>query len=179
MTTEKSNVWTKTVSIRRMPWTPGADPEPAGNVLETEIWALWAMYQAVRRIGVMLAAELIGVGITMASGKKGLSPEQFRMLEDIVEDFVGMGLGAMPQTTYLPSESKVDNLLAFTYMLLEQKQITYTEAAQIASDELEEPITADAWRMRMNRWTQELGLGRPYVRRGRPRGKKSEQIQNS
>ncbi len=170
MTANSKSVWTKTITIRRSPYKPGMDPEPEGNAQEIELWALWAIYEAVRHIGIDMAAELISIGMRLERGiQHAISMEEFHAIERMLQHFVGYEDGG------LPSGSKADALLGFTHKLIEQEQITYSEAARFASDELEQSITADAWRMRMNRWAREQGLGRPYVRRGRPPGRKSEQ----
>jgi hypothetical protein len=73
-----------------------------------------------------------------------------------------------------PWEEHLDRVVHFTYVLLREKQINRSQAAEIASLLLEKPISTEAWRKRVDRWVEKhqlpkVGLPRRSKRRSSTR----------
>jgi hypothetical protein len=137
-----------------------------------ELFHLFAMYHSILQIGVNAVSTLVQFGVMFAGAE--VSQDTAREINRIL-----LAVAHMPTLSTRP-ESNTDNtepeytldsietLTSFTYALIQTQQLTYKEAADFASLYLENPVGADAWRLRLTRWATERGLPIPEVKRGRP-----------
>ncbi len=75
------------------------------------------------------------------------------------------GTGLFPNEAWQTDE---DPVLSITYHLLRSRQITYTQAAAIASELLGQAIKPEAWRKRVDRWRNDRGLPKVGQRKRTP-----------
>jgi hypothetical protein len=70
-------------------------------------------------------------------------------------------------------ETPEDPILSLTYFLLQQRDITHTQAADFASEILGRQIKVNTWKQRVRRWAQKQGLP-PVGQRTRKQKKVTE-----
>ena len=132
------------------------------------------LYRAIETWGLDRACDVLAAGAWVISpaAAKGMDPDDLpnedyqenvarirRVLEAVqatVEDWRASGIRAE------------DMVLQITYALLRMKAITHAEAAELASSFLKKRVSPNAWRMRINRWTEAHGYPKVelYTRHG-------------
>jgi hypothetical protein len=161
---DPSHIGHKVVSIRFVDAVSNqlGDPNHLLFPQDIPLMTLWLMYDGIQRVGVISAGAFVRYGFYLAGRRKINQEQQDGILALLagIADLAG---------TNAYADNTQESLLAFTYALLQGKELTYAEAAEFASFILEYLITADAWRLRVTRWATEHRLPIPEVKRGRPR----------
>jgi hypothetical protein len=133
---------------------------------------LWDPYKVILRIGGDQTMALMRFAVAILTY---LQAEQVPNLSIAFLEFWNTVVQRLtiPDRTW---EHQEDLVTVLTYSLLQHKQITYVQAAEIASAllEVDHPISPDAWRLRLNRWAKKHNLSPLTGKRGRPRIKKTD-----
>jgi hypothetical protein len=169
---------------------------PRGHQISVtlQLSLVWGVFDAVQRLGLRQAIELINFGgwVTTNLGTLQTDPEgtEATRLRDIAANDVMTSLvlvvpDARLEVTdpsrvlfhYTEWPSPDDRLLSFCYYLLRDKQINRIQAAEFASWVREKegrgPVLTEAWRKRVDRWAGQHGL--PQIGKPRPRHKRQAQ----
>lgn len=144
------------------------------------LWMLWLLYSSVYHLariggdivlpeaGIQRVAAIAGIGaLIFPDPPVEVDAETLRSFETILNQMIDQ-----IEQQVQPVEQG-DQVLVFTYALLQQKKLTYAEAATFATIALNlpEPIRPHAWLMRLSRWIDKHKLPRVGQRRPRTRKK--------
>jgi hypothetical protein len=121
------------------------------------------LYRAIETWGIDRAHAVLTAGawVITPNAAKGMDPDDLPN-EDYQANVARIRrvLEAVQATVdgWKDSGMRVEDMvLMITYVQLRRKEITHAEAAELASSFLKKRVSPDAWRMRLNRWTEEQG----------------------
>ncbi len=137
------------------------DSSPWLPVNQLPLWIYWGIYDTVNRLNVTDAAFLVTFGLYINYHQSDLDHAQNAI------SWLLDGLAEIQKYGY--SNNVNDSMIRFTYLLLRNQQISYTEAAIFASWTLKKQFSTDAWRKRIARFVDVNGLSPVQAPRGRPK----------
>ncbi len=129
---------------------------------------IWAVYDTFQKLGRIqgLAILMIDQAIRAELQQQDISNAN----EALNTIWLKLGRLLSPDKEVADEKPTPDAVLAFTYRLLREKVLTYTQAANIARILLEdENITAEAWRRRVARFAKAKEWDPVQAQRGRPK----------
>ena len=145
---------------------PLTDPATGDvHIFRLGVGALWGIYKVASLWGREQAYTLLELGA--AAVKHPLSEQEtthLRLLLDTIID----------DSAVVFQEGRLEDFtIGFTYLLLQKKQITRTDAAEMASSILGRDVHPDTWRRTVDAWAKKRGLEKLDLPQGRPRKRNS------
>ncbi len=149
---DKPGIVLKPITIHLIPYNDGEE-----FFITFPLWALWSMYISIQQIGLRATSILTAFGASTQLRRGGDSnpdvlQDAIYVLQDQLEIIHKFTAAAKPRP------DKKEDLQCFTYTLLQQKRLTYAEAAAFASTVLQKQVSSDAWRMHITRWAEKRQL---------------------
>ncbi len=157
------------VTIQRDPGKPYADLFPLTlNMALNEFYRIAATVERIEPDGVFELIEFV-VGIDKEFKQRGVDDPADR--RELVRDvLVGVAKELQPtRETKNRERIRSERALWAAYTAMQEQHYSYPQAALIASEILDEDVSADALRMRLNRWIKKRGLQPVTPAPGRPR----------
>jgi hypothetical protein len=131
---------------------------PIGGMfhLTGSLASLVETYLAIQDSGVEQSMRIGKFAIYLYQGivKSGRPPEEHEQMFEAL----WTGFGDLLLRDIDKWKTKADALLCLTYVLVDQRQMTYSQAADLASRELNKRISSQTWRVRLRRWAKDQGL---------------------
>jgi hypothetical protein len=155
--------------------------EPGGGkkeefTIKIPIGYAWSLIKVIRRLGL---DDAIGVAAAGAEIYSGLKNEPFTYGYILLHNSVELAI----RTIFLELEDQAnrerwerdeDPILSYCYHQLRAKEMTREEAANRASLLLQEKLSSNAWRMRVDRWAADKRRNLPKIGQTKRR-KRTEQ----
>jgi hypothetical protein len=127
----------------------------------------WNIYKVLQAVGRENSFHFARSMLTICSEVKEGARASLHFDDELFFEVWGEVDDALQATTHEWTEER-DQLLHFTYVLLRNRFINREHAAAIASKILQQHVTPEGWRKRMERWTHAQGLPPVRRKRGRP-----------
>ena len=125
-------------------WDTETDATFPGRGLRPATVAAWR--ESIRMMGIDRAHEIAIACAHLV--KDELADEDIARLQRYIE---------IIEQSRARASNTTDDVLFLSYIRLRSKEITYEEAAHLASIMLKKQVSPDAWRMRVNRWAAKEG----------------------
>ena len=125
------------------------------------VFFLWRVYNAINTTNWADLHTVISIAGSMAQRLHNENfPDPGAALTEVWTN-LAIGLSERDLLAVLEEPPKEEQVIGFTYLLLHHRRITRQEAAGLATGLLYKPIgeiSADAWRLKVDRWVKERGF---------------------
>lgn len=130
-------------------------PLEGGPVIEIPVMFAWLIVESINTIGIRGAVSTMLLGAMMFEPTPTIG-ELIRINTASIERINAVISSIARAIPITGNESLEERAMAFTYSVIQQKALTWKEAAVFASLALDPlVVTETAWRLRVRRWAEQ------------------------